>query len=144
MRTPEHPHAQAFLDLMAETQAAYERRDLETYLGSFSADYSSVVLDSEWWEDRARLEEKMTRDLARFDLVSMDFSIKKHWYSGETGFAHLAYLTRLRYRDTGRLLVDERENVIVGHHEGDGRWILTGKIVLRVNNFFEEDASPEI
>ena len=140
----EHTHAQGFLDLMATTQAAYERRDLPGYLQSFSGDYSSVILDSDWWEDRTLLEEKMRKDHERFEIVSMDFEIRRHWYSGETGFAHLAYLTRLRLKDSGSILIDQRENIIVGHHQGDGRWMLVNKIVLKVSSHLEEDAAPEI
>ncbi len=128
---------------MTRTQAAYERRESSSYLAAFGTEYSSVILGESWWEDRTRLEEKIQRDLERFEILSMDFEIRRHWYAGEIGFAQLAYATRLRYKDSGKILRDERENIIVGRHEGDGRWRLINKIVLRVDSQLEDDG-PEI
>ena len=139
-----HAHAREFLDLMARTQAAYESRDLYTYLSAFSADYTSAILDSEWWEDRTRLEQKMRKDHGRFELLSMDFEIKRHWYAGDIGFAHLGYVTRLRFKDSGRVLLDKRENIIVGRHQGAGEWKLINKIVLKAESLLEDDSAPEI
>ncbi len=139
-----HPHAAAFLELMARTQKAYAARDLEGYLGAFAADYSSVRLGTDWSEDRDELRAKIADDFRRFDVLSMGFEVHRAWYAGEIGFAHLGYRTRLRFREGGAVLLDERENLVVGRHLGDGRWELIGKIVLRVQAGFEAGEGPDV
>ena len=67
----------------------------------------------------------------------VDASEVWHWYAGSTGFAHLRYHTRLRLRDKERVLVDRRENILVGEQAGDGRWGITCKIVLKAENYYE-------
>jgi hypothetical protein len=74
----------------------------------------------------------------------MDFEVKRVWFTGDTGFAHLGYFTRLRFKDSQRVIVDKRENLITGRHTGSGNWELTGKIVLKAQNYLEEDSSPDI
>ncbi|MCC7478906.1 hypothetical protein IT575_10665 [bacterium] len=132
-----HPYSQHFLEHMARTQQAYTERRLEDYLAGFSERYSSVVLGTEWGEDKAGLRSKMLSDFERFELLSMDFEVLHHWYAGETGFAQLAYLTRLKVRASGKVLLDRRQNILVGEHLGEGRWSLICKIVLKAENVYE-------
>lgn len=140
----DHPFSTQFIKQMETTQQAYAQRRLEDYLAAFSDSYYSVQLDTDWGEDKAQLAKKISDDFVRFELLSMDFDVLKHWYVGETGFAHLAYITRLKYADSGRVLVDKRENLIVGNHLGEGRWELAGKIVLKAQSYFESEVSPDI
>ena len=132
-----HPYADDFLAHMARTQQAYTERRLEDYLSGFAEHYSSVVLGTERGEDKAGLRAKMLSDFERFELLSMDFEVLHHWYSGETGFGQLAYLTRLKVRASGKILLDRRQNILVGEHQGEGRWLLSCKIVLKAENVYE-------
>ncbi len=132
-----HPFAQQFLDHMARTQQAYTERRLEDYLAGFAEHYSSVLLGTDWGEDKTGLRSKMLADFERFELLSMDFEVLHHWYAGETGFAQLAYLTRLKVRASGKVLLDRRQNILVGEHQGEGRWLLSCKIVLKAENVYE-------
>jgi hypothetical protein len=50
----------------------------------------------------------------------------------------MRYLTRLRRRDGGRVLIDERENLIVAEHTGAGRWRILAKIGIKARNYMEE------
>lgn len=141
---PEHQYAEEFLAHLGATQLAYEQRRIGDYLAGFSENYASVQLNTDWSEDKPRLEEKIVADFERFELLSMDFSILRHWFAGDTGFAHLGYHTRLKYRESGRVLVDQRENLIVGEHLGDGRWLVKCKVVLSASNYFETESQPDI
>ncbi|HHN74008.1 MAG TPA: nuclear transport factor 2 family protein [Acidobacteria bacterium] len=138
-----HPRADAFLELLSRTQAAYERRDREAYLAGFGEDYSSYALPTGAFEDKAGLAAKIERDIGRFELLSMEFRVEREWYAGETGFALLRYRTRLRGRHSPRVLIDERRNIIVGRHD-DQRWRIINKIVLEVETRVEAEAAPDI
>ena len=138
----EHPFAEQYIEHLKITQQAYEQRRLVDYLAGFAESYFSVQLHADWAEDKAQLATKISEDFERFELLSMDFEVLKHWYVGETGFAHLAYTTRLKFTDGGRVLVDQRENLIVGQHLGAGRWELTGKIILKAQSNYQSLAGP--
>ena len=140
----EHQFSEQFIEHMKITQQAYEQRRLDDYLGGFAESYYSVQLHSDWREDKAQLQQKISDDFVRFELLSMDFDVLKHWYERETGFAHLAYITRLKFSDSGRVLIDKRENLIVGNHLGAGSWELTGKIILTARSYFESETTPDI
>ena len=56
-----------------------------------------MQLHTGWGEDKAQLADKIARDIEKFELLQMDFEILRHWYSGEIGYAHLAYFSRLRF-----------------------------------------------
>jgi hypothetical protein len=43
---------------------------------------------------------------------------------------------RLCQKTSQRVLVDARENLIIGKHLGDGRWTVISKIMLSVENHF--------
>ncbi len=139
-----HPHAAAFIEHMQATQQSYVRRDLENYLRGFSAEYFSVQLDTGWGEDKSQLESKMLRDMAQFELQDMQLNVIRDWYAGEIGFGHLEYLTRLRFVDSGRILIDKRRNLIVGRHLGNGSWEIISKIVISAANYFESESTPDI
>lgn len=129
---------------MKTAQQAYEQRRLDDYLAGFAESYFSVQLQTGWSEDKAQLRQKISGDFVRFELLSMDFEVLKHWYERENGFAHLAYITRLKFSDSGKVLIDKRKNLIVGHHLGAGRWELTGKIIITAQSYFEGEATPDI
>jgi hypothetical protein len=133
----DHEFAQQFIDHMATTQNAYAERRLSDYLAGFSDDYCGAAVGSNYSEDKATLEHKIAVDLERYKLISMDYDVLRHWYAGDTGFAHLSYRTRLRQKTTQRVLVDARENLIVGKHLGNGHWTLISKIMLSAVNHFE-------
>lgn len=139
-----HEFEQQFVELLAATQASYAERDADGYLSAFADDYYSVQIDHSFGEDRVQLAEKITRDIERFDIVQMDFTVKRSWFTGDTGFAHLAYLTRMRFKDSGRSIRDKRENLIVGRHLGAGHWELTCKVILRAETVVEQEQVPEI
>lgn len=139
-----HPYSYQFLAHIAETQAAYKERRLDDYLKGFADYYYSVHLHTQWAEDRRQLRDKINADFARYELLTMNYEVLRHWFVGEMGYAHLSYFTRLRFRDSGRVLVDTRENLIVGQHEGNGDWILTSKIVLTAQSYFESENGPNI
>ncbi len=139
-----HQYSEQFIEHMKTTQQAYEQRRLEDYLAGFADSYYSVQLHTDWGEDKAQLKRKIGDDFVRFELLSMDFDVLKHWYERDTGFAHLDYITRLKFTDSGRVLIDKRENLIVGNHLGDGAWELTGKIIVNAKSTFESEATPDI
>lgn len=138
-----HPEAAAFLELLARTQAAYERRDRDAYLAGFGEDYSSYSIQTGTFEDKTGLAAKIARDIERFELISMDFCVERDWYAGQTGFALLSYKTRLRGMRSPRTLLDERRNIIVGHHDGRS-WRIINKIVLEVTTQIEAGDAPDI
>ncbi|MDQ7005722.1 MAG: hypothetical protein Q9Q40_00665 [Acidobacteriota bacterium] len=128
----DHPFAREFVALLGATQQAYEKRQLDTYLAGFAPEYRSVILGTPGQEDFTGLRKKIARDLERFDLLEMRFTLLDEWYAGETGFAHLQYRTRLR-DEHGREIIDQRRNIIVGRHLGDGRWQILSKIVVEAH-----------
>jgi hypothetical protein len=137
-----HPFGEQYLAHLAVTQRAYTERRLPDYLAGFAEHYYSVQLDTRWAEDKAALAEKIARDIERFELLQMDFEVLRSWYTGERGYAHLAYETRLRVRDSGRVLLDRRQNLLIGTHLGAGHWLIDCKIVLNAENRYED--APEI
>jgi len=152
-----HPFGQQFEQHLRETQQAYVERRIDDYLAGFAEHYYSVQLGTQWAEDKARLREKIARDIARFELLSMELRILRLWYSGEVGYGHLRYHTRLRVSGAGlqtrdeaglktspTLLIDRRENILVGQHLGEGRWSIVCKIVVRAKNYYENDSEPDI
>jgi hypothetical protein len=156
-----HPFAEQFRLHLETTQQAYVERRVDDYLAGFAEHYSSVQLHSEWGEDKAQLATKIARDIERFELLSMDLRILRVWFSGEIGYAHVAYHTRLRLReDSGAglqtrggeaglktsptVLIDRRENILTGEHQGDGRWLVACKIVVRARNYYEGADEPDI
>jgi hypothetical protein len=139
----DHPYGEQWLAHLAATQQSYAERRLADYLDGFNDSYFSVQLHTQWAEDKAALEKKILRDFDRFDLLEMDFTVLRAWYAGEQGYAHLGYVTKLRVRETGRTLVDRRENLLVGHHRGAGRWGIDCKVVLKAENLYE-DGAPEV
>jgi hypothetical protein len=128
---------QRYIDHLAATQLSYAERRIDDYLSGFTANYYSVQVGTEWGEDKAQLAAKVASDIERFELLSMDFEVVRHWFAGGAGFAHLRYHTRLRLRDKDRILVDRRENILVGEQVGEGRWGITCKIVLKAENYYE-------
>lgn len=141
---PSHQYSRQFIEHMQETQQSYVKRDLASYLAGFSADYYSVQLGTKWGEDKHELKQKMVRDIEKFELLDMQLNVIRDWYAGDIGFGHLEYLTRLRFADSGRILIDKRQNLIVGRHRGEGNWEIISKIVVRAANYFEDDTSPDI
>lgn len=139
-----HRHGSGFIELMSTTQAAYAARNRAGYLAAFSPDYFSVQLDQEFEENLEQLSDKIARDIERFDIIKMDFTIKRVWYAGEIGFAQLAYVTRLRFKGTERCILDRRENLITGRHLGGGQWELICKTVLRAETTVESEQAPDI
>ena len=133
-----HPHSDGFLELIRFTQAAYEQRRLEDYLGAFAPDYTGVQLNTGFSEDYAGLRRRMSADRERYELLSMDFAIVDNWYTGDTGYAHMRYHTRLRLRDGGRVMVDRRENIVAGRLGEDGVWRLNLKVTLNAENYIED------
>ncbi len=127
-----------FIALIETTQRAYEERCLEDYLGAFSADYAGAQLGSDFSEDAAGLRERLTADMEKYQLISMDFEILRCWAAGPCAYSHMRYHTRLRHKTSGRVLVDKRENLVFGHPEQGGRWLLDGKIGLSAENYFEQ------
>jgi len=138
-----HKYADEFIAHIRTTQQAYEERRLDDYLLGFSPEYTAVQLNTDTVEDFAGLAAKIKADFERFELLKMDFEVLNHWYSGDLGYAHLSYLTRLRFADSGRVLVDRRENIVTAVHQGRGRWLLATKIVLSARNYIE-DSRPAI
>ncbi len=138
-----HQHEEQFLELITTAQKAYAERRTDDYVEAFCDEYYSVQLHTDWGENKDELAAKIASDAQRFELLSMDFDILRTWFIEETGYAHMRYVTRLRFRDTGRVLIDKRENLVTAAHRGDGRWELNGKIVLQAENYFEDD-QPDI
>lgn len=138
-----HSFDEEYLAHLAATQQAYVERRLPDYLAGFAAHYYSVQLHTRWAEDKDALAAKIQRDIARFELLSMDFSVLRSWFTGELGYAHLSYETRLKVRETGRVLLDRRQNLLIGSHCGNGRWLIDCKIVVSAENTYE-DGAPEI
>ena len=142
-----HPYAEQFAAHLHTTQQAYEQRRIADYLAGFADHYYSVQLGTEWGEDKAQLAAKIARDIERFELLSMELDVLRLWYSGEVGYGHLRYHTRLRPNggDTGRVLIDRRENILVGEHSGNGQWRIISKIVVKARNYYEGEADePDI
>lgn len=133
-----HPFGAEFIAMINNAQQAYTERRLADYLAAYSPDYCGVMLNSEIHEDGAGLEARMQADVDRFDLLLMDFTILGHWFSGEVGYAHMKYFTRLRRKDNGKVLIDERENLIVAQHSAGGRWEIMAKIGIKAKNYTEE------
>lgn len=138
-----HEFAAPFLALLTTTQQAYVERRTDDYLAAFNDTYYSVQLHTDWGEDKAQLAAKIASDAERFALLKMDFEILRHWFIEDTGYAHMRYVTRLKFRDSGRVLIDRRENLVTAIHRGGGRWELNGKIVLSAANYFENE-QPDI
>jgi hypothetical protein len=139
-----HRFGKEFEQHLHSTQQAYVERRIEDYLAGFAEHYYSVQLHSEWGEDKAQLRTKIARDIERFELLNMDLRVLRLWYSGEIGYGHLRYNTRLQAHGDSRILVDRRENILVGEHLGQGRWAIVCKIVMRARNFYEGEIEPEI
>jgi len=139
-----HPQAEAFLSFLNRTQQAYETRRLADYISSFADDYCTVILHSTFHENLEQLRAKIAADMEKYELLSMDFKMLDDWYTGDIGYAHMSYVTRLRFRDSGRVLIDERENLIVGEHSGEGDWQIKAKITISARNYFESETAPEI
>lgn len=140
-----HLYAAQFEQHLRTTQQAYVERRIEDYLAGFADQYYSVQLGSEWGEDKAQLASKIARDIERFELLSMDLRVLRLWFSGEIGYGHLRYLTRLRSREgDNRVLIDRRENILVGEHCGAGKWLVICKIVVRAKNYYESDSDLDI
>ena len=140
----QHEHAEAFISFLNTTQQAYETRRLDDYIAAFAADYCTVQLHAGFHEDLGQLRAKIAADMEKYELLSMDFRMLDDWYTGEIGYAHMSYVTRLRFRDSGRVLIDERENLIVGEHVGEGCWQVKAKITISARNYFESETQPEI
>lgn len=138
-----HAQQDGFLRIITETQQAYAERRSTDYVDAFCDDYYSVQLHTDWGESKEQLGRKIASDVERFELLVMDYEILRIWFIEEVGYAHMRYVTRLKFRDTGRVLIDKRENLVTAAHRGDGRWELNGKIVLRAENYFE-DGQPDI
>lgn len=138
-----HPQQDGFLKIITETQRAYAERRTDDYVDAFCDGYYSVQLNTDWGEDKAKLASKIASDVERFELLSMDYEIVRVWFIEEVGYSHMRYVTRLKFRDTGKVLIDKRENLVTAAHRGDGRWELNGKIVLKADNYFEDD-QPDI
>jgi len=139
-----HPQAEAFIEFLNQTQQAYETRRLEDYIASFADDYCTVMLHSTFHENVDQLRAKIAADMEKYELISMDFKMLDDWYTGDIGYAHMSYVTRLRFRDSRRVLIDERENLIIGEHSGDGSWQIKAKITISARNYFESETQPEI
>jgi hypothetical protein len=139
-----HPYGSSFIELMGTTQTAYAARDSKGYLSGFSEDYYSVQLDHAFEENLEQLSEKIARDIERFEILQMDFTIKRIWYAGEIGFAQLAYVSRLRFKGTERVILDRRENLVTGRHLGIGKWELICKTVLHAETVIEIEQGPDI
>jgi hypothetical protein len=140
-----HPFAAQFEQHLRVTQQAYVERRSEDYLAGFADLYYSVQLGSQWGEDKAQLARKIARDIERFELISMELRVLRLWFSGEIGYGHLRYRTRLQARDgDDRVLIDRRENILVGEHSGNGSWLIASKIVVRARNYYESEADPDI
>ena len=105
----QHEHAEAFISFLNTTQQAYETRRLDDYIAAFAADYCTVQLHAGFHEDLGQLRAKIAADMEKYELLSMDFRMLDDWYTGEIGYAHMSYVTRLRFRDSGRVLIDERD-----------------------------------
>jgi hypothetical protein len=139
-----HPFAAQYEQHLHTTQQAYVERRIADYLAGFAEHYSSVQLHTRWGEDKAQLAAKIAKDIERFELLSMDLQVLRTWYSGEVGYGHLSYYTRLKHRESERILIDRRENILVGEHGGAGRWLVVCKIVLKAENFYEQSEQPDI
>lgn len=137
--TGSHPYADEYIAHLRATQTAYAERREADYLAGFAEHYYSVQLGTTWGEDKAQLATKIAADIERFELLSMDLEVRRSWFSGEVGYGHLAYVTRLCHRESGRVLFDRRENILVGEHLGAGRWLVVCKIVLRAENVYEPE-----
>jgi hypothetical protein len=138
-----HPYGAQYEAHLHATQQAYVERRVADYLAGFAEHYSSVQLGTAWGEDKAQLDAKIARDIARFELLSMELAVLRLWYSGEVGYGHLRYHTRLRPRSTDTVLVDRRENILVGEHVGAGEWHIISKIVLKARNYYEHEGTPD-
>ncbi len=138
-----HPYAEQFIQLLSATQSAYAARDAQAYLAAFADDYYSVQLDASFEENRQQLSEKIHLDIARYDILQMDFAVQRTWFTADTGFAQLAYLTRLRVRGTERILRDQRANMIIGRHLGAGQWEIICKTILQAKTVVEHEQAPE-
>lgn len=153
-----HPYGEQFAQHLLTTQRAYEQRRVADYLAGFAEHYYSVQLGTALGEDKAQLAAKIARDIERFELLSMELDVLRLWYSGEVGYGHLRYHTRLRARTAGShtgstkdvgpappVLIDRRENILVGEHIGGGQWRIISKIVVKARNYYEgEDDEPDI
>ncbi|OPX23077.1 MAG: hypothetical protein B1H03_02775 [Planctomycetales bacterium 4484_113] len=133
--------AESFRAHMEAVRECYLRRDLEGYLAGFADYYRSFQVGADWKEDKAALRRKMEDDFARYDILEMDFSAHSIHIIGDRAYGHLHYQTKLNARGDGRMVVDERENIVVGKLLADGSWLLEAKIVLSVR--MEHAPSPE-
>jgi hypothetical protein len=153
----DHPYGEQYETHLHTTQQAYVERRVADYLAGFAEHYYSVHLGTEWGEDKAQLAVKIARDIERFELLSMELTVLRLWFSGEVGYGHLSYHTRLLPKSGAGLqtgdqqaglktsptvLIDRRENILVGEHMGGGRWQVISKIVLKASNYYESDTDP--
>jgi len=134
-----HAYGAEFIEFIKTTQQAYESRRLEDYLASFAPEYCTVQLHTGFHENLDELCAKIAADIEKYELISMDFTILDHWFTGETAYAHMSYLTRLKHKESRRVLIDERENLIVANHLGAGGWAIVAKITLSADNYFESE-----
>jgi hypothetical protein len=146
-----HPFGAQFEAHLRSTQQAYVERRSADYLAGFAEHYYSVQLGTEWGEDKAQLAVKIARDIEGFELLSMDLQVVRLWYSGEIGYGHLSYYTQLlpkgaSGKTSSTVLIDRRENILVGEHIGNGQWRIISKIVVKASNYYDDvaDDSPEI
>ena len=106
-----YEYGAGFIELSTTTQRAYTDRRTGDYVAAFGDGYYSVQLDTSWGEDKQQLAAKIVSDAERFELLKMDFEIVRTWFIEETGYAHMRYLTRLRFRDSGETVATACANI---------------------------------
>ena len=114
------PDPSSLFDQVRAAQQAYAERRLVAYLDKFSSDYFGVQLHTDEQEDFTKMHQRVAYEMDNFDLLNLDYRVITHWFAGDQAFLHTQHYTRLRYKDTGRVMVDMRENVTTAKKNQDG------------------------
>ncbi|GEM_PF-3987636 len=125
------PTPEGYLAHLEFTRSGYLERVLSRYLAGFHPDYLGIDLTASLPpEDLAGLEEKMLREFERFELEEMELSPEMVKVAGCVGLARLSYRSVLRLKESGKLFLDRRTNLLIGFHDGS-RWWITYKVTLK-------------
>lgn len=122
-----------FLRHLQITQAAYNRRDLPGYLGGFSSSYIIFSIDSSLVETKESVRRTMAAEFKKYDLLKMDFKVRRIEVRDSHGYAIIGYKTTLKEKkEMGAIVRDSREVLLVGRRRGK-MWKIVCKVIIKVN-----------
>lgn len=131
---------QGFRAHMEAVRECYLHRDIQGYLAGYADYYYGIQFDGNHLENKNALRRRLEKEFQRFDLISMEFKVDLVEFAADRGYASLRYVTKLKDKEDGRIMVDERKNLVIGKHQANGSWLLEAKITLHADSRFEEVA----